>query len=278
MISGINAGFGELIGADLLADLRARGLTLIRQDCQIGHRPLSPAITAVLAQEIVDAGLRPLLIVWDETQLTELPAGVDVELRNEPDLEGPAASAYAALLERVADIAEDRSLRLWVGAVSNLHDRGFRYLRAILQAAPADVGISVHWYPHARGYTHTGMHPGFVSREAETAHLRDVIGDRRFGVSEIGYHTARHCRGWWFWRRCAWLDDVDVYHFARWERTFWEREGAAFLAWFQLNDGPQESAEHRYGIRRSTGEWKPVAHVFAERQLDGAEAVMRGVR
>lgn len=273
MIRGLVAGFGDPLAHELPA-LRALGVGLIRTDCQ----QLDATTTRARVQEIQAAGLVPLAIIRDASQLAFLAPGVNVELRNEPDLEGPTASEYEGLVHATAVECQRLGLYLWAGAVSNLNDRGFRFLSdARVDRWPASVNVSVHWYPH--GETPQVPHPGFRSREHEVAALKALIGPRTWGVSEFGYHTAS--RATWldrlFRRRRQWTD-AQVAAFVAWEWNFWQAQGAVGAALYQLNDGPTSAAIDRFGIRRGDGTWKPVSRTFgagASTQPDtGAARVM----
>jgi hypothetical protein len=241
------------------------GVQLVRLDCQ--H--VSPVTAGALVQEVIDAGLVPYPIVREAAQLQYLPAGLNVEWMNEPDLNGPAPAAYERAVHSVARLAEDGHLHLWAGGVSNLNARGFRYLRdAGVQQWPASVAVSVHRYPH--GDHPTTPHGGFTSREHEVETLRALIGSRPWGVSEFGYHTANRA-GWLdrlLGRRRQWTDDQVAAHVA-WEWAFWARMGAAGAVLYQITDGDSAGtatpqAIDTYGIRRLDGTWKPVAATFAK--------------
>jgi hypothetical protein len=189
---------------------------------------------------------------------------VNVELRNEPDLNGPAPDIYSKMVVTFAEVCERRGLYLWAGAVSNLNQRGLGYLAtARPDRWPANVNISVHRYPH--GDTPWTPHPGYSSRVHEVDTLRMIIGARRWGVSEFGYHTANRATRWerWFGIKRQWTD-VQVAEYVRWEWDFWQDEGAAGAALYQLNDGPTAAAIDRYGIRDIHGAWKPSAATFKE--------------
>ena len=75
-------------------------------------------------------------------------------------------------------------------------------------------------------------------------------------MSELGYHTAARCRGWWLWRRCRRWTDADVWRHLHTESAFFARHGAEFLTVYQVTDGPTEIAINRYGRTRNDGTWK----------------------
>jgi hypothetical protein len=266
VIRGLQAGFGDLLGSATLAELRERGVQLVRLDCQ----KASPKGTEVLVREVLDAGMVPYPIVSEAAQLHYLPAGTNVELRNEPDLNGPTAAEYETSVHHVSRVAEGAGLHLWAGCVSNLNQRGLRYLReAHVERWPASVRVSVHWYPH--NDTNRNAHPGFYSREHEVSELLQIIGDRPWGVSEFGFHQAA--------RKVSWLDrwlgvkgtpwtEAQVAAMVAQEWDFWADAGAVGAVLYQVTDGPtagtdRPTALDTYGIRRLDGSWKPVAATFA---------------
>ena len=263
MIRGLNAGFGEPLAHELPA-LRDLGVQLVRTDCQ----QLDAPKTLARVIEIFHAGLIPLPIIGHVFQLHMLPHGTHVELRNEPDLEGPSPAVYEGMVIQTARECERYGLTLWAGAVSNLHQRGLEYLAACRPDRwPASVRVSVHRYPH--GDTPQTPHTTFTNRESEVNTLRRIITSQRkertWGVSEFGYHTANRAKTWerYLGIRRQWTDD-QVAEFVAWEWAFWSEAGAAGACLYQLNDGPTSAAIDRYGIRTVDGAWKPVSTTFLE--------------
>jgi hypothetical protein len=247
---GVQTHFDALVGLDALNALRSFGFTIARIDAQASDIDTTLAMIA----EAEAAGLRPLVIVRDGDQLERLPDGIDAELKNEPDLNGPAPAVYAQLVWEAIEIARRGRQTLWVGAVSNLNRRGLEYLKS-LGELPADVGVTVHRYGDG---TFQGPHEGFPSRDAEVAALRATIGDRPFGVSEFGYPKLRY--GWGPFKRQITPEQAAV--LLRQEIGFWAYHGASWSVIYQLNDGPTDTREDRYGIRAFDGTWRPSARVL----------------
>ena len=252
---GVQTHFGALVGADTLSALRAFGFEIVRIDAQTSDIDT----TLDMISEAQAAGLQPLVIISRPEHLPWLPEGLDYELLNEPDLNGPPPPVYAELVLKAAEVARQRSQRLWIGAISNLNERGFNYLRDI-GPLPHDVGVSVHRYGDG---TFEHAHDGFATRESEVAQLRALIGNRPFGVSEFGYPTNRN--GWGPFTSRITPDEAAI--LIRAEISFWARVGARWSVIFQLNDGPTEMRENRYGIRAFDGTWKPAARVLVEAPL-----------
>jgi hypothetical protein len=274
MRMGLQVGFGHLVGRDLLDKLRNAGFTLIRIDCQTNRDP-------ALAQEVIDAGLQPLVIIRDADQIPLLPEGIDIEFGNEPDIEkfgwtkfnkADAAineTTYAAVMrnapksfttsywgeaQRAIAAAKDRN-PLWIGVVSNLNARGFRFLSSgDWSNIPSWVGCSVHRYPDGNSPPEKAHLRGLLGkwwkRADEITELRKIVGSRPLGVSEIGYHTA-----YGVWK------DGDVAKHMAWERQFFEDSKFDFAVGYQLNDGPADDQHHdsHFGFLDGKGTWKPVA-------------------
>lgn len=251
----LHAVFNEPLPQATFDEVRAFGFDGVRIDAQ---RTEGEVAVRALVDPALEAGLWPLVLVTDGRWLDWLPPGVAVELRNEPDLEGPSPESYRQLLLGMRELCEARGVELWAPAISNLLDRGFAYLEAIADALPPQV--SIHWYPH-RPWLPLAGHEG-RTREAEVDRLRAIIGDRTFGVSEMGYHTAHVCTGWWLWRRCRALTDAEATANLRSEFAFWAAQGAAFCTLYQIHDGWGDGPLDRYGIRAVDGDWKPQADVL----------------
>ncbi len=150
-------------------------------------------------------------------------------------------------------VAKERGVRLYIGAVSNLNDRGFSFLRDLpWPAYPREVCCSVHRYPDG----HSPLNPqrGSRSRDEEIQKVREIVGDRPIALTEMGYHNAPG----------GWTEQESAENEA-WERRFGDRHGFDFVVKFQLNDGPDPSntsTEAHYGARRADGTWKPAADAF----------------
>jgi hypothetical protein len=117
-------------------------------------------------------------------------------------------------------------------------------------------------------------HPGFPDANAEVTRFLEIIGPKRaWAIGETGFHTAARPRS----GLAGWLDrrlgrpaprwtDAEVAEFTLARFRFWADHGARFVVAFQLNDGPEDVAEHRFGWRTCGPQsgcpephvWKPV--------------------
>ena len=261
MMPGLQTHIRGGIDPAVLREVRALGFERARID---GQR-CSPEDVNRWVRDVQQAGLAPLVTLWDAAQISALDptlGPLDIELRNEPNLEGPDPMIYRGLLAYVLPAVVAGGHRLWAPAISNLDRKGFAYLRAC-GPLPAGVNVSVHWYPH--GNRPERPHPGFESRYIEVSTLLNIIGeDRSWGVSEFGYHSAaRRSTESWLEKQLGvthrWSDEEVAAHVHH-EWRFWREAGASFACLFQLNDGPEDNKEHRFGIRRLDGTWKPAAY------------------
>jgi hypothetical protein len=251
---GLQVCFGDLIGAGLLSELRAMGCQIIRIDTQ---RSVDLAHIAAMAREVTDAGMEPCTIINDAALLAAIPDGQIVEFGNEPDLGAqfgwPDAAEYIRQAREAATLDAGRH-RLFIGVISNLNTRGFRFLESMEWASiPAHVGCAFHRYPDG-----DSPQPATPSRERrfrgpdhrdrEVAELRRIVGDRPLILSEVGYHTANGLS-----------EDQQAAHMV-WERAFWARHGIEIAVAYQINSGPDpREVQHQYGFRRIDGSWRPVA-------------------
>jgi hypothetical protein len=257
MLKGLQVGFGSLIGADTLGQLRERGVQMFRLDCQ----PLvCEADLRNCVNEVLDAGMTPLVIIKPEQAWWLPQTPLDVEVLNEPDLAGMSPATYAQHVRNAYDVIRGRHC-IWAGVISNLDKDSLAWLRESITYWPEDVNVSVHRYPPT-GAGPSKAHKGFKQRENEVAELMGIIGNRQGGVSEFGYHTAKYSTGNWPFKKQGQLTDDQVAEYTAWEVRFWEQQGAAFACAYQINDGASSHYNDHFGWRDIDGTWKPVADTF----------------
>lgn len=280
----LHTHFGAAIGPDLCREIRARGVLGVRVDLQYGLRgtPADVSLDTVAAifAECADAGLDVLAIVTHHEQIETIRAaglwnGQAVELRNEPDLDTNQALTpveYASLIPAAVDACCRAGIdRLYVGAISNLNRRGLDYLRQLrptFDHLPAWVRISIHRYPHGGASESWSVpHDGFQSRAAEVGAVGRIIGQRRFAVTETGYHCAPRTSGWWIWRRTVRRTEAQQLQETLHEVAVWSGAGADFVVLYQINSGPNlDDPGGSFGWRRFDGTWRPVADVALVRR------------
>jgi hypothetical protein len=286
MLIGINAGFGDPIAPDL-PFIEQVGFQMVRQEIPFGADDVR---IRLLVGEFVSQALTPLFLLAggkmsrpdggrvEPNEIADLGSAVinaanslgltefALEIGNEPDIAHAGYSArpqdFAAAISQTRDRARAAGFSgtIITGGVSNLNQRGIAYLQGTLAphgfAFPDDVTIGFHRYPEKAAYSDT-PHDGFASRDDEMAALKQLSGAHAVGCTEFGYHTAPEKRFlFWTTRR----SDDKVADSVMFDFDFFNRWDCEMAVLFQLNDGPSDTAEGRYGIRTSAG-----SKVVAER-------------
>jgi hypothetical protein len=264
---GITAGFGGLLGAELLAQIKARGWEVIRQDGQWANQDQ----LAAMVGEIRAAGLRPLVLCL-ASQFADMPEGIDVEPRAdvdrsvgglEPNFTNVPAT-YAQIINSAMPVARARGLRVWAGMV-NTDAAALAWLSTMVTTLEPDCGISLHPYPLASA-------SGYYSRALEIVRFKALIGARPFIVGEWGWQQGPR-KAWWQYLFGGHSHPSDTQILAAVQGDFaaWRAAGAQVACLYQLNDGPRcpqhttmpATAAGGYGIRRADGTWKPTAGPWA---------------
>ncbi len=291
-VLGINAGFGDPIAGEFPFFERI-GVAAVRQDL-FAHGDTAP-IEALVAEfsnrptraifmlaggkmQVADGSNRiePHVLAARARRVVEAARAVglqqySLEVGNEPDI---AHDGYASRPQDLAEAIRQvhavvRPLGfegdLITGGVSNLNERGLKYLQSMLAApsVPADVVVGFHRYPEA-GRGSRAPHRGFESREEEFEALASLTSGRRVACTEFGYHTAEDRMGVFGNRRRS---ESEVAESVQWDLDFFAQRGVLLAALYQLNDGARDVAEERYGIRRADGTLKPVADALVARAM-----------
>jgi hypothetical protein len=288
----LNAGFGQPLGSDL-GLIRRFGFEGVRQDLPPGKEL---ALIREFAPGQPGGELRPLFLVnggkmledpeaagGRATQVAlmmyELGVKGEIEIGNEPNIAREPYRSNPRLLATSIQVAWDvmqrdrriRDTRLVIGGIMNTDEGGLAYLEALLSTGvPGPVIIGFHTYR-----TTTTPHKpskGFSSRSAEFHRLQALAGGRRLWNTEIGWHTAPSKVGCWpFTKKVQW-SDAEVYDHLMDEASYNEAAGVEVMTIFQLNDGPGNGYEDRFGIRDYGGwlkdssevprQWKEVVDVL----------------
>jgi hypothetical protein len=276
---GLQAGWGTSLQA-MFPAFATYGFGTIRQDL---YGQGDPAAVPALVTECVGAPVRMLFLIggghidhaggnriephelaaWTTTVVqTARTAGLTdyaLEIGNEPDIAHPGyADRPQDFAEAVRQCHEAARANGFAGAVitggiSNLNNRGFRYLSAML-AVPTlpvnDLVFGFHRYPES-GRGPLAPHDRFKSREDEWTMLRQLVGARPVACTEFGYHTAKS--------RPLTLTNSDVADAVFWDLNFFAERLVPLAVVYQLNDGPTDDWIDRYGVRTLDGTWKVVA-------------------
>jgi len=268
---GLVAGFGGPIGAADLLRIASWGFDCIRQDVRLGTDP-----TAIIA-ELAGRDLFPLLIVRFPDVARVIPIALaklgqrfaielydPLDIGSEPNGLVPA-DQFAKGVTAGYTLARGLGFRGDVisGGVSNVDAGALAYLAQIIPQMPLDVIIGVHRYsPGGRSW----QSAHFSSRDEEWRRLKQVLGLRRYALTEGGYDTAVHPVPWfrsWFglfgsdWQRTDQEAGLDI----ALEWTYWQSHGAEYYCLFQFRDG-LTAGEH-FGLLRADGSVKqPLVDVL----------------
>lgn len=256
----------EARGAETAAAVKAIGCQVCRVQLfteHDDHTLVSRERAAEIQAEVVDAGMMPYAIIRTPEQVDDLWPGVWAEFYNEPDLEefNMPLSLFRQRLFDVIEACKDRN-PLAIGGVSNLNERGLRFLRALpWDQIPEWVCCSFHWYPedpqpHA---SHLKTHPIWGKRQSRDQDIEDVraiVRRRPLVMSESGCWDNPN------------RSEQEVADWYAVEREFWARHVEIAVA-YQLDDekppqNGQYEPQHGYGFRRygSVDDWKPCARAW----------------
>lgn len=250
---GTVCGFGYPLGAARLAALREHGFPVVRQDLQTcGGR--TPDVAGVLAEMAGHPELLPLYITTTDT-IAQVPDGSHVELRNEPEY--MAARDYAWELRQIWPIVEQKKLTLWAGCISNFDKDSLKWLDEVIGLSPFVTHVAAHRYTPGKMQLRWRAHKGFCSREREVKRFKEIIGNRPFIISEIGFHTAEQKFLGVFPTRLSYTEQQQR---LQQEIEYWAQHGAHMVIVFQENDAPGHTID-QYGLKNATGEWK-TNHIY----------------
>lgn len=186
-----------------------------------------------------------------------------IEPGNEPDLTDPISQRPELCRERVLAALqglrdEGAGNKLITPGVSNLNKGGGHdYLIELLAGLPEEIAGGIHPYrTHVRPEE---KFDGWDKINDAVWELRQAQPRRSWGVTEIGWHNGPQFKGWGPWKKEWRFSAEDVAAFFTWEHDFWARERAIVFVWYQLNDGPEDTAMDRYGLRTIDDKDKPAA-------------------
>jgi hypothetical protein len=242
MLTGIVAGFGEVIGQARLDALWAHGFRLIRQDVQ-----------TLCLQAVFNEGRGweqrggQMLYITSATTLPLVPDGSWIEYLNEPEYLTPYAYAYQ--VRQILPEVQRRNLTLWAGSIGNTDKDSLAWLKTLLDALPELDRVAVHRYAPDAAQSPERAHRGYYTRESEAKQLQFILNGRAFLVSEVGYYTARHGL------HCALTGEEQARRLQH-ELGFWQSYGAEAVCLYQERDGPSRAIVDHYGLRDFEGNWK----------------------
>ncbi len=203
-----------------------------------------------------------------------------IEVGNEPNLQqhgGPLykdPESFARWLHLIpAEIwSENKNVEVISGGICGLHKRSIKYFKRVFDTYFLPRKLIIGFHPYRSDKTFEESHEEITDAFID---FRRIIGnERRFAVTEIGWHTApQHTSSIFPCRRKEFrFNDEDVANFAEREILMWRTKGAELVNWYQLNDGLNEfDGEDCFGIRDIDGRRKPVANAIWRYLRGGAE-------
>lgn len=285
MALGINAGFGQPLGADAWTRLAALGFSHVRT----GLPPwATDGEVEAMVRDLVGAPLTPLLLV--ASKRIERPDGQRIEagelaahvvrvvsmaiaaglrdfaihLGNEADI-----SAYDHAPKRLADVVvagHDAARSAGFAgdfvapSVANVSARGVDYLGDMLRRLPQDVVAALHMYPPA-GYV---PRPGGDDRSSMWAAVTSVADGRRLWVTEFGMHDGREVmESFGRPKRAVVRSEAECTTGLLSYLSVFERHGVELAFLYQHRDGTSGHYDDHYGIIRADGSEKTQAQLPA---------------
>jgi hypothetical protein len=191
----------------------------------------------------------------DEKPLCALEIGNEPDIaaeewKDHPERMGETIAACFDVVRRYSSVTPVLS-----ASISNLNERGIKYLGKMVKYLPIDCDIAFHRYPPGRDFN--TPHKGASTRSAEVAKLRDIVGWRKLWNTETGW--AEQNKG-------HILTEPEVADRIDAELRFWQAHGIEALTIYQLNsahvqpgDNDDERRLKTYGMRRPDDSWKPAA-------------------
>ena len=213
-----------------------------------------------MINDALACNLKPLVIVQTTDELETVPPGVAIEWTNEPDGDIWPTN-YRKPFDRACALAQQRGSPIFGPTLSNLDWDSLYWgerVRDCGRGWPWGLsGVSAHRYGNG---TFHYAHPPFQSRAEEVAKLIELCAGLPFIITEVGYPC---------------IDGLTEEHQAAYITEEWKFWGQYHMYMphgpyvFQINDGPCETREHRYGIRRCAPDgtmldWKPSAYCFPQ--------------
>ena len=285
MRAGLNNPGGIPIDTELLSVLRDLGVQALRCDVP-ADGDLAPHVLPY-----VGSGIRPLFLLHNPARhqpladiaLVELGHdGYDLEVFNEPSgVRGPQTGpsdmvTFEDYLEGILAVHHDARARgffgaIYAGAPGNIGPEWWPWLERTMLMTPGDVDLAFHRYSYKTQDDRLRPWPPFASRVEELDALVRIAGaTRRIACTEYGYHTAPEHVGFLDAIKqgrlpyTTQLTDEQVLNNLVADLRLYDAGLVTDAFLYNINDGPNNTAGERWGIRRFDGSFKPAARCFAE--------------
>ncbi len=238
-----------------LAELKGMGWRGARRDVR------TPVEAAYVLNEHQLAGMDALLLVnappAEAVRLAVAICGIypspppfAIEVGNEWDQSvDPDEACYA--WEQVAKMAPP-AVTIVTAGITSLSSDSLSWLRKASLFWSPDLVCGFH------GYTGSTLNEG--NRRSELQQLRSIIGVREAWNTETGWHMASKTKPFPLcWSKAPGLSEEQVLANLTADVRIHAEYGVETYTVYQLNDGPRDAPEDRYGIRATDGRWKQQA-------------------
>lgn len=219
-------------------------------------------------QHVADLTRSFLAVVESQGALDQFRLDVGTEINIDPVfkkdmglLREQCEAARAVMREKYGA----RAPRVIAASVSNIHrDDGMKHLKKWCREIDEDFDISIHPY---RTTDPPDVFRGYRDEGEMFRALKDIIGPRRFHVTECGWHDweqTYHVGPWGSIEKRSQFTPEQVAAFTKDDLERWERLGALSYTIYQIQDGPKggpgwDVYEAHFGLYSAEGDAKPVA-------------------
>lgn len=287
MILGINAGFGDVITADMARKAREFGIRDIRFDVlqsgKQGRDDLMPmdivedslracageglSATCLLSGKLKLHRITPDKVQrrFDEIDRFLASVGGDYEsVSFEPGSEGndPSWRYTPQEMAAMTRVLEGVPYKVIALVSNNTGRNGLAYTRACIDAGLYCPALAIHPY-RTTVRPNEACPDGWATREDEW-HELDAIYDGPLWATEVGWHSRLSVvrKGvFGIGRKTVKFSEEQKAEFFRAEMDILESHGVSRVHWFQWSNGPDSDAHHEagYGMFDAAGEPLPLA-------------------
>lgn len=265
----LNAGFGDLIGAEDMRLITSLGFFGVRQDVR------SLDTTKEVVQEFAGSGLTPLFVVHYGSDTAEIAQEIArvasqelpdyaIEVGNELDLKKVDPKGYGLAFSEMDQACQkiDPYVKMVTAGIGTTNKSGLAWLESALLWISSSAIVGFHSYRPNMNPSPFASQSGFRTRQGEFLDLQRFAGKRRLWNTEIGWHTAPRVSGWWIFKKRIQLTDEQVFQYLKEEVLLSKAAGVEVLTIYQLNDGDNPNYDQdRYGIRTLGGRLKPQSAI-----------------
>jgi hypothetical protein len=214
---------------------------------RIDAQGIGPDQTRQYMDDVVAAGMHPIVIFDSVQQQEELPDGAWVEYQNEVNIglgrpQPIPVDVYRDGIMPRYEVAKRKGQVLMAGASANMEKRDINWHRDLNWAGlPEDIiAVTHHYVPRDQFHQahRLNWRPSTWTREYEVEQFRKAIGlTRRWVITEFGYGSGPNSS----------LTPTEAAAQIRQEWLFWQSYDTCVGAWlYQIHDSPID--DHDFGL------------------------------